>query len=285
VKVLITGITGTLGRKLYPYLLETKHEVIGYSRDEQKQRQLPEHESLTLYLGDVRDRDRIIEASRGVDLVFHLAALKCVDTLESNPDESLKTNLLGTDNILHSQRLNKINRVVFTSTDKAAYPINAYGKSKALAEDLVMRDPNNVVCRYGNVLASRGSFLPVIVEHILKGEAVPVTDPRMTRFWMTQDSAAQFVLTRGLSPQSPQLSTPDIKSASVVNVIDTTAKILEKEYDIRTVGIRPGEKLHECLRTSKEGIECMSNDPSFFFSRVALTQTLRPIVEEIACAS
>lgn len=277
-RILITGITGTLGRKVSKSLLDYGHEIIGYSRDEQKQRLIPSHDKLTLYLGDVRDKDRIAEASRGCDAIFHLAALKCVDTLESNPDESIKTNLVGTNNVLHAQRVNSIPRIVFTSTDKAVYPINAYGKSKALAEDLVLRNSNNIVCRYGNVLASRGSVLPFFVEKIRNDHPVEITDPRMTRFWMTQDEATDFVVTCGLSDNATGLNLPNVQSASLPSIALAIGDILGKEITVKEIGIRPGEKMHEHLRTEEEGGVICSNDRSYFFSRNDLYKKLKGLI-------
>jgi UDP-glucose 4-epimerase len=279
VRILITGITGTLGRWVSDILLGSGHEIIGYSRDEQKQRLIPNYDKLTLYLGDVRDRDRITEASRGCQIIFHLAALKCVDTLEANPDESIKTNLVGTDNILHAQRVNNISRVVFTSTDKAVYPINSYGKSKALAEDLVLRNKNNVVCRYGNVLASRGSVLPIFVEKIRNNHPVEITDPRMTRFWMTQAEAADFVISRGLSDMACGLNVPEIQSSSLVTLALTIGEALGKQVEMKTIGIRPGEKLHEQLRTEEEGGLIRSNDRSYFFSKNELYRKIKDFIK------
>lgn len=224
-KYLITGITGTLGQQVAKILLkDPKTQIIGYSRDEQKQRLLPKNDRVTLYLGDIRDRDRIAEASRGVDILFHFAALKCVDTLEENPDEAKKTNVDGTDNVLHAQRCNGIRRVVLSSTDKAVYPVNAYGASKMLAEYLVKRNQNNVVVRYGNVLASRGSVVGEFVKSIRQNKTVKITHSEMTRFFLTQEEAAQFVVESALSEKSG-LFIPDIKCTSVVTLARTIGKI------------------------------------------------------------
>lgn len=285
-RVFITGITGTLGRELLQkFLLHTTHDVVGYSRDEQKQRTLPTHPRLTTYLGDVRDRDRLIEATRGVDLIFHLAALKCVDTLEANPEESIRTNIEGTQNVLHAQRLHKIPRVVLSSTDKAVYPINVYGMSKAVAEKLVLRNPNNIVCRYGNVLGSRGSVVPMFVKSLLERKEVNITDAKMTRFWMSVADAAEFVFFMGQNSKDGGIKIPPVQSSAVIDLAALIAELLEvTDYKVVDAGIRPGEKIHECLRAAHEGQEIFSNDIGQMFSRSHLKSKLRKLVEETRCA-
>lgn len=265
-RVFITGITGTLGQMVTKILMHRGCSVVGYSRDEQKQRVLRQElvnypvefennpMDVTLYLGDVRDAERLEEATRGVDILFHFAALKCVDTLEENPEEAVATNVYGTQNVLHAQRVNYIPRVVLASTDKAVYPINAYGASKKLAESLVLRNPNNVVCRYGNVLGSRGSVLPMFVAALKSGKdpIVGITDKRMTRFWTTVERAANFVINTGIAKPGG-LYTPQIEAAPVVRVLDAVAENLGVQaYAFREIGIRAGEKLHECLLTDTE---------------------------------
>ena len=244
-KVLITGITGTLGQAVCKQLLADQWEVVGYSRDEFKQAQMEKHENLTLYLGDVRDRDRLIEASRQCTKIFHFAALKHVDQLEYNPEEAISTNVHGTENVLHAQRVNKIEKVILSSTDKACLPINAYGMSKALAERLVLRNPFNIVCRYGNVLASRGSVIATFVKSIIDHNVVNITDPAMTRFWITIDQASNFVIQ--CSQDQYGLCIPPIKAAPLMKVAETIATILEKTPKYKAIQMRPGEKLHETL--------------------------------------
>ena len=280
-KYLITGISGTLGQAVSKILLDKKDtQIIGYSRDEQKQRLLPKNPKVTLYLGDVRDRDRITEASRGVDILFHFAALKCVDTLEDNPDEAKKTNVDGTENVLHAQRVNGIKRVVLSSTDKAVYPVNAYGTSKMLSEYLVRRNQNNVVVRYGNVLASRGSVVGEFVRTIRNDKTVKITHSEMTRFFLTQEEAAQFVVASAFAGQGG-LYIPDIKCTSIVTLARTIGKILNTKVIPQNVGIRPGEKLHECLRTLEEGGPIYSNTGTKF-TETELLDKLTPIVASFA---
>lgn len=281
-KYFISGVTGTLGKQLLNLLLEDGHEVIGYSRDEQKQQLLAPHSNLTLYLGDVRDKHRLLEATRGVDVIVHCAALKCVDILESNPEECIRTNIYGTENILFTQRVNKIPRVVLASTDKAVMPINVYGASKMAAERLVLRNPNNIVCRYGNVLGSRGSVLPKFVETLKTAQSVNITDIKMTRFWLPANDAAVFVY---LSSRRPigGLCIPKVKGFPVIGIAKIVAEILNIPLKaVNDVGIRPGEKLHELLRTENEGGLLDSQDQAHWFTRSELKELLTPIVEGFA---
>jgi FlaA1/EpsC-like NDP-sugar epimerase len=276
---LITGITGTLGTIVAERLLEDGSTVRGFSRDECKQAKIPRHERLTLYLGDVRDRDRLVEAARGVGLIYHFAALKHVDQLEANPEEAVQTNILGTENVLHAQRMLGIPRIVLTSTDKAAYPVNAYGMSKGIAERLVLRNPNNVVCRYGNVLASRGSVVEAFVRSLRDEKAVSVTDSQMTRFWITQEDAASFVLSAAAGGGG--LKIPTMKMASVTQIAAAVASCMNiHSYQTRHVGVRPGEKLSECLRTEHEGEEVYSHRAARFTDD-ELFQLLKPIVRRL----
>ena len=281
-KVLVTGVTGTLGSVVTRLLLEQGYHVIGYSRDEQKQRLVPQHERLTLYLGDVRDRDRLLEASRDVDLIIHTAALKCVDTLEANPEESVTTNILGTQNVLHAQRANGIDRVVLVSTDKAAYPVNVYGACKLVAERLVMRNPRNAVCRYGNVVGSRGSVIPTFVRMLRAGEQLPITDERMTRFWIRIEDAAHFVVKTALNPMARGLHVPPMKAAKLSQVIHALAmEIGMPECQVTHVGCRPGEKLHECLETEfeREG-GALTSDTAPQYTSEELRKLVRVAVNE-----
>ncbi len=280
-KFLITGITGSLGTEVSSQLLLAGHHVVGYSRDELKQSQFQQSSRLTMYLGDVRDKTRLIEAARDVDVIFHFAALKHVDKLEANPEEANKTNIDGTSNVLHAQRVHGIRRVVLASTDKAAYPINAYGVSKAAAERLTLRNGNNVVCRYGNVLASRGSVIGKFVETLRHDTPyVNITDPNMTRFWITIQDSAQFVISKGLG-EAGGLHIPPMNGASVELVSVAVASILKSpSYVTRYIGVRPGEKKHECLRTEFEGEEMHSNTVHQF-THEQLVAMIEPIVKKL----
>ena len=285
--ILITGVTGTLGSALVKkILLESHHDIIGISRDEQKQRLLPKHPRLKLRLADVRDMDGLLRAVPEADLIFHLAALKCVDTIEENPFESVKTTVLGTQNIV--DLANTLGaRVCFTSTDKAAHPINAYGQCKALAEKLVLDgSPKNVVVRYGNVLGSRGSILSSLIKSLREEGKAYVTDADMTRFWMPIDVVVGFVHEVAFSPIMSGLVTPkDIKAAYVVDLIKSVAQILGiLNYKTEIIGIRPGEKISETLlapHEAEDGRAITSDDNPLRMTEQELYNMLAPIVEEI----
>lgn len=281
-KYLITGISGTLGQAVSKILLKKEeNHVVGISRDELKQASLSKHNRLTLYLGDIRDRRRLLEAARGVDVIFHFAALKHVDILEANPEEGIATNIYGTDNILHAQRIHGISRVVLSATDKGAYPINLYGMCKGIAERMTLRNPNNVVCRYGNVIASRGSVIPTFVKTLQQENTVYITDPRMTRFWIEIDEAASFVAAKDTIKKGG-LHIPSMKAAPIREVADVVAQILHiPSYTTKHIGIRPGEKIDECLRTDYEGEAIYSNSAPQF-TRDQLVTLLTPIVKGLA---
>lgn len=278
-KYLITGITGTLGRAVTKILLLRRGvEIVGLSRCEQKQKDLPKHKNLSLILGDIRDRDTLIDAARGVSVIFHFAALKCVDVGEGFPLEFIKTNVIGTENVLAAQRFHKIPRVVLSSTDKACYPINAYGATKALAEDLTLQNPNNVVCRYGNVVGSRGSVVPAFVNALKAGRPLSITDPGMTRFWIKIEDAAKFVVDS--ADGEPGLRIPEMRASKITDVSDAISKIMGVTADFSFDGMRPGEKFHECLRMENEGEMVFSNEVTPY-SELELVELLRPTVESL----
>ena len=204
--LLITGGTGSFGNTVLRRFLNTDiKEIRIFSRDEKKQddmRKKYKNPKIKFYIGDVRDKDSLLDAMRGVDYVFHAAALKQVPSCEFYPLEAVKTNILGTDNVLSAAIYNNVKKVVCLSTDKAAYPINAMGMSKALMEKVVIakgrniKDSGTVICltRYGNVMASRGSVIPLFIEQIKKEIPITITDPNMTRFMMSLDQAVELVL-------------------------------------------------------------------------------------------
>lgn len=276
-RYLVTGITGTLGQAVCSLLLENpENEVIGYSRDELKQSQIRKHSRLTLILGDVRDGRRLIEATRSADLIFHFAALKRVDSLEENPEEAIATNIYGTQNVLGAQRANRINRVVLSATDKGVFPVNVYGCTKQLSERLVLRNPNNVVCRYGNVLASRGSVIPTFVSAIRNHMPVPITHPEMTRFFIRIEDAAHFVV-KSSTEESGGLKIPPMRAAKMTDVANAIGDILGRRVRFEPVGVRPGEKIHECIRTDADGGAMFSNTVERF-SGPELIELLSPAV-------
>lgn len=278
-RVLVTGHTGTLGTALTALLLEDGHSVIGYSRDELKQSQWAFKNQTIQYLGDVRDERRIVEASRGCELIFHLAALKHIDKLEECPEEAIQTNEMGTRNVLYAQRVNKVNRVVLSSTDKACLPISAYGASKLMAERLVMRDPNNTVCRYGNVISSRGSVIPNFIKSIKEDNIVRITDKRMTRFWIKPEQAAVFVYLESQKTMGG-LKIPSMKAYPVLPLAMLVGKILGKKPGIEEVGIRGREKLHEDLRQEDEGGRINSGDRENWYSEKEMYSILEEIVKD-----
>ena len=259
-RVLITGITGTLGTELTRYLLD-KHgndiEILGISRDEQKQQNYPiKDRRLRLKLADIRDKESLFRAAvtcawEPYDCIFHLAALKCAPQLEANPSEAVAANIRGTENVLDLARELQ-SRVCFTSSDKAVYPVNIYGMTKAAGEKLVLDNPDNVVCRYGNVLGSRGSILPSLIDSLKTKRKAFITDPAMTRFWIPIKKVAEFVAYCGLEGNGG-LQIPELQSAKVTDLIHATAEILEiPAFEMENIGVRPGEKIHEHLETRFE---------------------------------
>ena len=253
--VLITGGTGSLGKSLTEYLLkETKARRIAiFSRDELKQHHLriafKDDPRLRWFLGDIRDLDRLKRAFHGVDYVIHAAALKQVDTGEYNPMEFIKTNVLGSQNVIDASIDAGVKRVVALSTDKASSPINLYGATKLTADKLFVAANNYSftygttfsVVRYGNVMGSRGSVIPFFQEIAAQGKPLPITDLRMTRFWISIESAVKFVIDSLELMQGGELYVPRIPSMKITdlaNAISPGAKLEE-------IGMRPGEKLHE----------------------------------------
>jgi UDP-N-acetylglucosamine 4,6-dehydratase len=253
--VLITGGTGSLGKSLVAYLLkETKVRRIAiFSRDELKQQHLriefQDDPRLRWFLGDVRDLDRLKRAFHGVDYVIHAAALKQVDTGEYNPMEFIKTNVLGSQNVIDASIDAGVKRVVALSTDKASSPINLYGATKLTADKLFVAANNYSysygtafsVVRYGNVMGSRGSVIPFFQEVAAQGKPLPITDLRMTRFWISIESAVKFVIDSLEMMTGGELYVPRIPSMKIVELANAVApgsKLVE-------IGMRPGEKLHE----------------------------------------
>lgn len=259
--VLVTGGTGSFGRHFTKFVLDrmTPEKLIIFSRDELKQVQMQEefgnHPSLRFFIGDVRDRERLNRAFQGVDVVIHAAALKQVPTLEYNPIEAVKTNIIGAENVINAAIDHQVKKVIALSTDKAVNPVNLYGATKLCAEKLFVAA--NVysgldgtrfsVVRYGNVLASRGSVVPMFLQQRGTGKLI-VTDPRMTRFWMSLEEAVLFVLNSLERMTGSEIFVPKISCMSVIEL----AKTLAPECRIEFVGKRPGEKIHEILITEDE---------------------------------
>ena len=263
--LLITGGTGSFGNAVLDRFLETDiKEIRIFSRDEKKQddmRKKYNSSKLKFYIGDVRDYNSILSASRCVDFVYHAAALKQVPSCEFHPMEAVKTNVLGTENVLEACIMNEVSRVVCLSTDKAVYPINAMGISKAMMEKVIVAksrnvDPNKTVIsttRYGNVMASRGSVIPLFLRQIMSGDAITITDPNMTRFMMTLNDAVDLVLhafTHGINGDIFVQKAP----AATINVLVQALKSIaaEPEHDVNVIGTRHGEKLYEALCSREE---------------------------------
>jgi UDP-N-acetylglucosamine 4,6-dehydratase len=261
--ILVTGGTGSFGNKFVERILtEYKpRKVIIYSRDEHKQYQmqekLPEYKNiLRFFLGDIRDKARLLRAFEGVDYVIHAAALKQVPALEYNPMEAVKTNVIGADNIVDAAIDKNVNKVIFLSTDKAVSPINLYGASKLVAEKIFIA--SNVygggrvkfsAVRYGNVMGSRGSVIPIFMR--LKREGVkefPITDEKMTRFWITLEQSVDLVIKALEEAEGGEVFIPKIPSMKISDL----ARAIEPNCTFKFTGIRPGEKLHESLISSDE---------------------------------
>lgn len=261
--LLITGGTGSFGNAVLRRFLDSDlSEIRILSRDEKKQDDMRKRYAspkLKFYLGDVRDYQSVVSAVRGADFIFHAAALKQVPSCEFHPLEAVKTNVMGTENVLEAAITCGVKRVICLSTDKAVYPINAMGISKAMMEKVAVAKSRSssqtVICvtRYGNVMASRGSVIPLFVEQVRAGKPITITDPNMTRFMMTLDDAVDLVLYafQHGSPgeifvQKAPAATIDVLAAALVDVLD------KPQHEIRVIGTRHGEKLFEVLLSREE---------------------------------
>lgn len=258
---LITGGTGTLGNALVQYIEGCKDElfypgrVTIFSRDELKQKQMQKRYPNCRYvIGDVRDRDAVERVVRDHDVVFHFAALKHVDVGEENPDEAIKTNLDGTRVLAQACERFGVQKLIFSSTDKAVEPVNTYGMAKGLAERLLVNSyrPMSWVFRWGNVVGSRGSVIPFFVEKIKNDETLPITHPDMTRFWIRIEEAVDFIMRTIHGKNSSEVYIPSMKGYPILGIIEILGKILGKTPKIKEVGLRPGEKIHECLLSTND---------------------------------
>lgn len=264
-KLLITGGTGSFGHAVLKRFLATDiAEIRIFSRDEKKQddmRKRYSSDKLKFYIGDVRDYNSILNATRGVDYIFHAAALKQVPSCEFHPMEAVKTNIVGTENVLEASVQNTVKRVVCLSTDKAVYPINAMGISKAMMEKVMVAKSRNVdesktvICgtRYGNVMASRGSVIPLFIEQIRAGKPLTITDPNMTRFMMTLADAVDLVMYAFEHGNNGDLFVQKAPAATVKTLAEALTAMLGKpEHPIQVIGTRHGEKLYEALLSREE---------------------------------
>ena len=272
--LLITGGTGSFGNAVLNQFLNTEHfkEIRIFSRDEKKQddmRTQIKNDKLKFYIGDVRDYNSVEKAMRGVDYVFHAAALKQVPSCEFFPIEATKTNVFGTQNVIDAAEHNKVQKVICLSTDKAAYPINAMGISKALMEKVAIAASRNcrntTVCltRYGNVMASRGSVIPLFLKQIKNGEAVTITDPNMTRFLMSLEEAVELVLFAFENGNQGDLFVNKAPAGTIGDLAQALIELCKASNEIVNIGTRHGEKLYETLCTREEVLK--SEDMGKFY--------------------
>ena len=263
--LLITGGTGSFGNAVLSRFLNTDiKEIRIFSRDEKKQddmRKAFNNEKLKFYIGDVRDPQSISMAMRGVDYVYHAAALKQVPSCEFYPLEAVKTNVLGTENVLEAAIANNVERIVCLSTDKAVYPINAMGISKAMMEKVIvaksrnLEHTNTTICctRYGNVMASRGSVIPLFIRQVVNNEPITITDPTMTRFMMTLDDAVDLVLHAFENGQNGDVFVQKAPAATIDVLVKALLEMLKTpEHLVNVIGTRHGEKLFEALCSREE---------------------------------
>ena len=268
--LLITGGTGSFGNAVLRRFLKTDiGEIRIFSRDEKKQddmRKIYNNPKLKFYIGDVRDYNSVMDVMRGVDFVFHAAALKQVPSCEFYPVQAVYTNILGTENVLNAAIASKVKKVVCLSTDKAAYPINAMGMSKALMEKVIVAKGRNIneeettICltRYGNVMASRGSVIPLFIDQVRNGKPITITDPSMTRFMMSLDQAVDLVLFAFKNGKNGDLFIQKSPAATIEVLAHAMKDILGKpEHEVKIIGTRHGEKLYEVLMTKEEKVRAI----------------------------
>jgi len=273
--LLITGGTGSFGNAVMKRFLDTDiKEVRIFSRDEKKQddmRKLYNNNKLKFYIGDVRDISSVKNAMHGVDYIFHAAALKQVPSCEFFPLEAVKTNVIGTDNVLTAAIEKGVKKVICLSTDKAAYPINAMGISKAMMEKVFVAKSKTVdsnetlICgtRYGNVMASRGSVIPLFVDQIKNGKPLTVTDPNMTRFLMSLDEAVELVIFAFKNGKAGDIMVQKAPASTIRDLAQAVNELFGGKDDIKIIGTRHGEKLYETLLTKEEHV--VSIDMGNFF--------------------
>lgn len=262
--LLITGGTGSFGNAVLDRFLDTNiKEIRIFSRDEKKQddmRKKYANDKIKFYIGDVRNIEGVREAVKGIDYIFHAAALKQVPSCEFFPMEAVRTNVLGTDNVLTAAIDAGVKRVVCLSTDKAAYPINAMGTSKAMMEKVIIAKSRNVdpekttICctRYGNVMASRGSVIPLFIDQIKAGKPLTVTDPKMTRFLMNLQEAVELVVFAFQHANQGDLFVQKSPASTVADLADAIRQLFNPDTKIKVIGTRHGEKAHETLMTKEE---------------------------------
>jgi UDP-N-acetylglucosamine 4,6-dehydratase len=262
--LMITGGTGSFGNTVLKRFLSTDvREIRIFSRDEKKQEEMRialNDPKLKFYIGDVRDYDSIYQAMKGVDYVFHAAALKQVPSCEFYPLEAVRTNVMGTENVMNAATANGVKRVVVLSTDKAVYPINAMGISKAMAEKLMVAKARmqisgeTVLCatRYGNVMASRGSVIPLFVSQLKDGKPLTITDPNMTRFLMSLEDSVDLVLYAFQHGKQGDIFVQKAPASTVADLAQALKELFKIDNPVRIIGTRHGEKLYESLISREE---------------------------------
>ncbi len=270
--ILVTGGTGSFGKKFVEIMLREyhPHRLVIFSRDELKQHEMRangfDHSSLRYFIGDVRDVDRLKRALAGITVVVHAAALKQVPACEYNPFEAIQTNIMGGRNVIDAAIDQGVKRILALSTDKAVNPINLYGATKLCAEKMFVQanayagaqDTRFSCARYGNVVGSRGSVIPIFIEQRKRGK-ITITDPRMTRFWLTLEQGVKFVIHCIEQMHGGEIFVPRIPSMRLVDLAETIAPGCEVEY----IGIRPGEKLHEVLVSEDESRHTLETEDMF----------------------
>jgi UDP-N-acetylglucosamine 4,6-dehydratase len=286
-KVLITGGTGTLGKELTKQLLNSDKyikKIYIYSRDEYKQSEMKKefknHPKLSFFIGDIRDKDRLYRAFNEIDYVIHTAAQKHVPSCEYNPFEAVKTNIIGSANIIDAAIDRKVKKVLAISTDKAVNPINLYGCTKACMEKMFI-DGNNYsgdnetifsIVRYGNVIGSRGSVIPFFKKIAKEGGKFPLTDNEMTRFWTTVDNAAKFVLDSLEIMEGQEIFIPKLPTLKISDLI----KAIKEDAEIKIVGLRKGEKIHETLISKEESKYFLDMNNYFILTQNAPISPFQP---------
>jgi UDP-N-acetylglucosamine 4,6-dehydratase/5-epimerase len=271
-KILVTGGTGSFGKKFAEIMLNEYHpaRLIIFSRDELKQHEMRvngfDHPSLRYFIGDVRDQQRLQRAMHGVDIVVHAAALKQVPACEYNPMEAIKTNILGSSNVIEAALDAGVKKVMALSTDKAVNPVNLYGATKLAAEKLFVQSNTYAAgtstrfscVRYGNVVGSRGSVIPIFLQQRENGK-LTITDARMTRFWLTIDQGVRFVIRCTEQMRGGEVFVPKIPSTRIADL----ARVIAPQAELDIIGIRPGEKLHEVLVHEDEARSTVELDDMF----------------------
>jgi len=271
--LLITGGTGSFGNAVLNKFIDSNiNEIRIFSRDEKKQddmRRKFQNDKIKYFIGDVRDENSIDQAMKGVDFVFHAAALKQVPSCEFYPMEAVKTNIIGTENMLNSAIKNNVEKVICLSTDKAVYPINAMGVSKSLMEKVfvaksrISTKTKIIGTRYGNVMASRGSVIPLFYDQIKNNNSITITDPNMTRFMMTLQNAVDLVLYAFKNGKTGDIFVQKAPSTTIGELAEIMREIYKSKSEIKNIGIRHGEKIHETLLSQEERI--VSEDLGNYF--------------------